>query len=88
VVPTAEKAGVKLAIHPDDPPRPLLGLPRITSTADDIAFILDAVPSAHNGLTLCTGSLGARVDNDLPAIARRLRRTHQLCPPTQRVSRS
>ena len=71
VVPTAERAGVRLAIHPDDPPRPLLGLPRITSTAEDIAFILDAVPSPSNGLTLCTGSLGARPANDLPAIARR-----------------
>ena len=67
----AERAGVRLAIHPDDPPRPLLGLPRITSTAEDIAFILDAVPSPSNGLTLCTGSLGARPANDLPAIARR-----------------
>jgi len=71
VVPTAERAGVRLAIHPDDPPRPLLGLPRIASTADDIASILDAVPSASNGLTLCTGSLGAHPANDLPAIARR-----------------
>ncbi len=71
VVPTAEQAGVRLAIHPDDPPRPLLGLPRITSTAEDIAFILDAAPSSSNGLTLCTGSLGARPANDLPAIARR-----------------
>jgi mannonate dehydratase len=71
IVPTAEKAGVRMAIHPDDPPRPLLGLPRITSSADDIAFILDAVPSASNGLTLCTGSLGARPANDIPAIVRR-----------------
>ena len=71
VVPTAEQAGVRLCIHPDDPPRPLLGLPRVTSTADDIAFILDAVPSAANGLTLCTGSLGARPANHLPAIASR-----------------
>jgi mannonate dehydratase len=71
VVPTAEKAGVRLAIHPDDPPRPLLGLPRITSTADDIAAILAMAPSPSNGLTLCTGSLGARPANDLPAIARR-----------------
>ena len=69
VIPTAEQAGVRLCIHPDDPPRPLLGLPRVTSTAEDIAFILDAVPSASNGLTLCTGSLGARPENDLPAIA-------------------
>jgi len=71
VLPAAEKAGIRMAIHPDDPPRPLLGLPRITSTAEDIAFILDTVPSASNGLTLCTGSLGARPANDLPAIARR-----------------
>ncbi len=71
VVPTAEAAGVRLCIHPDDPPRPLLGLPRICSTAEDIASILDAVPSPANGLTLCTGSLGARPGNDLPAIARR-----------------
>ena len=77
VVPTAEKAGVRLCIHPDDPPRSLLGLPRITSTAEDIAFILDAVPSPSNGLTLCTGSLGARPGNDLPAIAARFAdRTH------------
>lgn len=71
VIPTAERAGVRMAIHPDDPPRPLLGLPRITSTPEDIAFILDAVPSVSNGLTLCTGSLGARPANDLPAIAAR-----------------
>jgi mannonate dehydratase len=70
IVPTAEQAGVRLAIHPDDPPRPLLGLPRICSSAEDIAFILDAVPSPSNGLTLCTGSLGAGPGNDLPAIAR------------------
>jgi mannonate dehydratase len=71
IIPAAEQAGVRLAIHPDDPPRPLLGLPRICSTAEDIAFILDAVPSPSNGLTLCTGSLGANPANDLPAIARR-----------------
>ncbi len=71
VAPAAERAGVRLAIHPDDPPRPLLGLPRICSTADDIAFILGAVDSRANGLTLCTGSLGANPANDLPDIARR-----------------
>jgi mannonate dehydratase len=71
IVPTAEKAGVRMAIHPDDPPRPLLGLPRITSTAEHLGFILDAVPSPSNGLTLCTGSLGTRPQNDLPDIARR-----------------
>ena len=71
IVPASEAAGVRLAIHPDDPPRPLLGLPRICSSADDIEFILNTVPSPSNGLTLCTGSLGANPDNDLPAIARR-----------------
>lgn len=71
VVPAAEEAGVRLAIHPDDPPWPLLGLPRIVSSAEDIAAVLDAVPSPANGLTLCTGSLGAGPANDLPAIARR-----------------
>jgi mannonate dehydratase len=71
VVPAAEEAGVRLCIHPDDPPRPLLGLPRVCSTAEDIAFILDVVPSEANGLTLCTGSLGAGVNNDVAAIARR-----------------
>ena len=55
VIPTAEQLGVRLAVHPDDPPRPLLGLPRIVSTAEQIAAILDAVPSPANGLTLCTG---------------------------------
>ena len=68
-MPTAEAVGVRLAIHPDDPPRPLLGLPRVCSTAADIGYILDAVPSPSNGLTLCTGSLGASVANDVPAIA-------------------
>jgi len=71
VVPAAEEAGVALCIHPDDPPRPLFGLPRVVSTADDIDFIVKAVDSPANGITLCTGSLGARPGNDLPAIARR-----------------
>ncbi|MER8799507.1 mannonate dehydratase [Mesorhizobium sp. M0012] len=71
VLPAAEEAGVTLAIHPDDPPRDLVGLCRIVKNADDIALILDAVPSAHSGLTLCTGSLGANPANDVPAIARR-----------------
>lgn len=71
VTPAAEEAGVRLAIHPDDPPRQLLGLPRICTDADDVAAILDAVDSPANGLTLCTGSLGANPANDLPAIARR-----------------
>jgi mannonate dehydratase len=71
VVPTAEEVGIRMAIHPDDPPRPLLGLPRIVSTQEDIAAILALHDSNANGLTLCTGSLGARAGNDLPAIARR-----------------
>ena len=71
VVPAAEEAGVRLAIHPDDPPRQLLGLPRICTGEGDIAEILGAVDSPANGLTLCTGSLGAGEGNDLPAIARR-----------------
>ncbi len=71
VVPTAEKLGMRIGCHPDDPPWPLLGLPRIMSTAADFAAVLDAVPSLANGLTLCTGSLGARPDNDLPGMVRR-----------------
>lgn len=70
VVPAAEEAGVRLCIHPDDPPRPLFGLPRIVSSQDDLDFIIDAVDSPANGITLCTGSLGAGANNDLPAIAR------------------
>lgn len=68
VVPVAERLGQRLCCHPDDPPFPLLGLPRIMSTADDYAAILDAVDSPANGMTLCSGSLGARPDNDLPAM--------------------
>lgn len=71
VVPVAEEAGVLLAIHPDDPPEPIFGLPRIVSTADDLAFLLEAAPSAANGLCFCTGSLGVRPDNPVPELARR-----------------
>jgi len=70
VVPTAEEVGIRMAIHPDDPPRPLMGLPRIVSTASDLAFITAAVDSVANGVTLCTGSLGAGAQNDVGAITR------------------
>jgi len=71
VIPAAEDLGMRLCVHPDDPPRDILGLPRVVSDAEDIAWILGAVDSPANGLTLCTGSLGANPANDLPAIARR-----------------
>lgn len=70
VVPVAEEVGVRLAIHPDDPPRKLFGLPRIVSTASDARAILSAVDSPANGLTLCAGSYGSRLDNDVVAMAR------------------
>jgi mannonate dehydratase len=68
VVPVAERLGVRLCCHPDDPPFPLMGLPRVMSTAGDYAAVLDTVDSPANGMTLCSGSLGARPDNDLPAM--------------------
>ncbi len=72
VVPVAEEFGVRLAIHPDDPPVPLFGLPRIVSTADDARALLDAVPSPANGLTFCVGSYGSRADNDIVAMLKAL----------------
>ncbi len=71
VTPAAEKLGVTLTLHPDDPPRPLFGLPRVASTAADYQALFDAVPSPANGMCFCTGSLGVRPDNDLPAMAER-----------------
>lgn len=65
VVPVAEKHGILMCIHPDDPPFSILGLPRIMGTEADYAYIFEKVPSVHNGITFCTGSLGARADNDL-----------------------
>ena len=70
IIPVAEDAGVVMAIHPDDPPFSLFGLPRVVSTADDARALLDAVPSPANGLTMCAGSYGARSDNDLVAMIR------------------
>ncbi len=70
IIPVAEDAGVFMAIHPDDPPFSLFGLPRVVSTADDARALLNAVPSPANGLTMCAGSYGARGDNDLVAMIR------------------
>lgn len=70
VIPVAEEVGLRMAIHPDDPPFSLFGLPRVVSTADDARSLLQAIPSPANGLTLCAGSYGARGDNDLVAMAR------------------
>lgn len=72
VVPVAEELGVRLCCHPDDPPWPLFGLPRIMSTEADYRWLVDVVPSPANGITFCTGSLGARGDNDLPGMVERL----------------
>jgi len=72
VVPTAEEVGVRLAIHPDDPPCPLFGLPRIVSTEADLHELTSVVDSPANGITLCVGSLGARANNDLPGLVERL----------------
>jgi mannonate dehydratase len=72
IVPTAEEAGVRLAIHPDDPPFPIFGLPRVVSSAEDARAILAGCSSPSNGLTLCTGSYGAGRQNDLVAMAKEL----------------
>lgn len=70
VIPIAEEVGVRMCIHPDDPPYSVLGLPRIVSTLDDINRVLNAVNSKNNGITLCTGSYAVRAENDLVEIAR------------------
>jgi mannonate dehydratase len=68
VIPVAERSGLVMAIHPDDPPYPIFGLPRVVSTTDDLQAIFNAVPSLSNGLCFCTGSFGVRPDNNLPAM--------------------
>jgi mannonate dehydratase len=70
IVPVAEQSGVKMAIHPDDPPRPIFGLPRIVKNRDDLARLLNIVDSTANGLTLCSGSLGAGPKNNVEALVR------------------
>lgn len=92
IIPQLAPQGVKLAIHPDDPPRPILGLPRIVSTADDLRAICAMHEDPGNGLTFCVGSLGVRADNDLPAMLQEfdarihflhLRNTRRDSPPEQ-----
>lgn len=70
ILPLAEEHGVKLAIHPDDPPRDMFGLPRIICTADDLDALFKRAPSPANGITLCVGTYGSRPDNDLPQMAK------------------
>lgn len=70
IVPVAEASGVSMAIHPDDPPFAIFGLPRVLKTAADVQQLITGVPSVNNGLCFCTGSYGVRIDNDLPAMVK------------------
>ncbi len=72
IIPYAQEAGIRMCIHPDDPPFPILGLPRIVCTENDLKFVVDACPSPYNGITFCTGSLGANPKNDLPKMVETL----------------
>lgn len=71
IIPVAEQVGLRMAVHPDDPPRPILGLPRIVSTIEDMQWMVETVDSIANGFTMCTGSYGVRGDNDLVAMIKR-----------------